>query len=265
MRHEYRLVAIFSLLTLLALASTSLARPVHQDRRAQADAEQSLLWPFGKPTPAVQHQPNVRPQALHRRHEQPQRPLRLHELLQQNMGPPQQAQPARPTVRQRATGPVRRHLARKQVARAHYAAPVVDDAATSKGGPRAAALVAEARRYLGTNPTRRARLWCARFVNFVLDRVGLPGTDSDAAKSFAYYGRRVSKPQYGAIAVLTRKGGGHVGIVTGVDRRGNPILIAGNNGRRKVGISVYPKRRVIAYVVPDGTAPSKSRIREARR
>jgi hypothetical protein len=57
------------------------------------------------------------------------------------------------------------------------------------------------------------------------------------------------------IAVLTRRGGGHVGIVTGVDRNGNPILIAGNNGRRQVGISVYPKRRVIAYVMPDGSEP----------
>jgi hypothetical protein len=27
---------------------------------------------------------------------------------------------------------------------------------------------------------------------FVLDRVGQPGTGSDAAKSFAHYGRRVS-------------------------------------------------------------------------
>jgi len=61
-----------------------------------------------------------------------------------------------------------------------------------------------------------------------------------------------------AIAVLTRKGGGHVGIVTGVDRNGNPILIAGNNGKRKVGISVYPKRRVIAYVMPDGRGPARS-------
>jgi hypothetical protein len=56
--------------------------------------------------------------------------------------------------------------------------------------------------------------------------------------------------------VLSRQGGGHVGIVTGVDRNGNPILIAGNNGRRKVGSSVYPKRRVIAYVMPDGRAPA---------
>jgi uncharacterized protein (TIGR02594 family) len=136
---------------------------------------------------------------------------------------------------------------------AHIAVPLPP----APGGSRASALVAEARRYLGTNPTGRARLWCARFVNFVLDKVGQPGTGSDAAKSFAFYGQRISGPRYGAIAVLTRKGGGHVGIVTGVDRHGNPILIAGNNGKRRVGISVYPKRRVIAYVMPDGRSPAK--------
>jgi uncharacterized protein (TIGR02594 family) len=147
-----------------------------------------------------------------------------------------------------------RKSASRTVHHAHYA--VVDAHAHRS---RSSALVAEARRWLGTNPTGRARLWCARFMNFVLERTGYAGTGSDAAKSFAYYGHRISKPQYGAIAVLTRKGGGHVGIVTGVDRRGNPILIAGNNGRRQVGISVYPKRRVIAYVMPDADDVLKSR------
>jgi uncharacterized protein (TIGR02594 family) len=152
------------------------------------------------------------------------------------------------------------------------AAPVATTPAptVTTGRFNASALIAEARRYLGTNPTDMARLWCARFVNLVLKRLGYPGTGSDAAKSFAYYGKRVSGPKIGAIAVMHRKGGGHVGIVTGVDRRGNPIIISGNSGRvvngsRRVSISVYPKRRVIAYVVPDGTAPDPRKIRQAMR
>jgi uncharacterized protein (TIGR02594 family) len=163
-------------------------------------------------------------------------------------GAVQQARSSRQAVRTQVS---------RTVHRANVATPVPPSRPSDLNGRKTSELVAEARRYLGTNPTGRARLWCARFVNFVLDRVGQPGTGSDAAKSFALYGRRISGPQYGAIAVLTRKGGGHVGIVTGVDRNGNPILIAGNNGRRQVGISVYPKRRVIAYVMPDGRAPSK--------
>ena len=112
------------------------------------------------------------------------------------------------------------------------------------------ALVAEARKYMGTNPTMRSKLWCATFMNFVLAKVGYAGTNSDAAKSFAYYGRRINEPQIGAIAVLTRgKRGGHVGVVSGIDTSGNPIIISGNHNKR-VGEAVYARKRVIAYVMP---------------
>lgn len=111
--------------------------------------------------------------------------------------------------------------------------------------------VMEARRWIGTNPTDRERLWCARFMNFVLERSGFKGTGSDAAKSFASYGHRVSGPKVGAIAVMTRgKGGGHVGIISGIDDHGNPIVISGNNFGRKVGESTYARSRIYAYVMP---------------
>jgi uncharacterized protein (TIGR02594 family) len=111
-------------------------------------------------------------------------------------------------------------------------------------------LVAEARKYMGTNPTARKKLWCATFMNFVLAKAGYDGTHSDAAKSFAYYGRRISEPEVGAIAVLRRgKRGGHVGVVSGIDGQGNPIIISGNHNKR-VGEAVYPRWRVIAYVMP---------------
>jgi hypothetical protein len=42
-------------------------------------------------------------------------------------------------------------------------------------------IVAEARRYLGGNPTGMGRLWCARFMNLVLKHSGYRGTGSDAA------------------------------------------------------------------------------------
>lgn len=112
------------------------------------------------------------------------------------------------------------------------------------------ALVAEARKYMGTNPTDRKRLWCATFMNFVLAKLGYAGTNSDAAKSFAYYGRRVSEPRVGAIAVLTRgRRGGHVGVVSGIDKNGDPIIISGNHNKI-VGEGIYPRSRVIAYVMP---------------
>jgi uncharacterized protein (TIGR02594 family) len=123
-------------------------------------------------------------------------------------------------------------------------------AATPMAGFGSSSLVAQARSYLGTNPTGMSALWCARFMNMVLEKSGRRGTGSNMAKSFASYGRRIAGPQVGAIAVMSRgRGGGHVGIVSGVDRSGNPIIISGNHNRT-VGESVYPRGRIYAYVMP---------------
>lgn len=111
-------------------------------------------------------------------------------------------------------------------------------------------IVTEARRWLGPhNPTHRRSLWCAAFMNFVLERTGHRGTGSDMARSFASYGHRVSGPRVGAIAVMTRRGGGHVGVVSGFDSSGNPIIISGNYGNR-VRESTYAGGRIYAYVMP---------------
>ena len=120
-------------------------------------------------------------------------------------------------------------------------------AATSGGS---SDLVSEARHYLGGNPTGRASLWCARFMNMVLAKTGHRGTGSDMAASFASYGHHVSGPQVGAIAVMGRRGGGHVGIITGIDARGNPIMISGNNGNR-VKEAPISRGRIYAYVMPN--------------
>jgi uncharacterized protein (TIGR02594 family) len=111
-------------------------------------------------------------------------------------------------------------------------------------------LVSEARRYLGGNPTGRGSLWCARFMNVVLQHTGHQGTGSDMASSFSHYGQRISGPQVGAIAVMGRRGGGHVGIITGIDAKGNPIMISGNNGNR-VREAPVARGRIYAYVLPN--------------
>ena len=131
----------------------------------------------------------------------------------------------------------------RRAARAENQAPVA-----SYGG--GSGIVAEARRYLGGNPTGRSSLWCATFMNLVLERSGHKGTGSNMASSFASYGTRISGPQVGAIAVMTRgRRGGHVGIVSGIDANGNPIIISGNHGRR-VAESTYSRGRIYAYVMP---------------
>ncbi len=111
-------------------------------------------------------------------------------------------------------------------------------------------LVADARRYLGTNPTGRRSLWCGAFMDQVLRDTGHRG-GGNLAKGYLNYGPRVSGPQVGAIAVMGRRGGGHVGVVSGVDANGNPVVISGNHNHR-VAESVYPRSRIIAYVMPNG-------------
>jgi len=133
---------------------------------------------------------------------------------------------------------------------ANTRASVAPQAATGGMSGSSSSLVMEARHYLGTNPTSRASLWCARFMNMVLRRTGHQGTGSDMASSFAHYGHRVTGPEVGAIAVMSRRGGGHVGIITGIDSSGNPIMISGNN-RNSVREAPVRRGRIYAYVMPN--------------
>jgi len=124
------------------------------------------------------------------------------------------------------------------------------EAAYASAPASSSSLVAEARRYIGTNPTRRRSLWCGAFMNLVLERTGHKRGPSDLAKSFASYGQRVSGPQVGALAIMSRgRNGGHVGVVSGVDPNGNVIVVSGNHNNR-VAEAVYPRRRIFAYVMP---------------
>lgn len=142
------------------------------------------------------------------------------------------------------TASAKQHAAKRERKHVTVRAPKIAPGIASSG------LVAEARRYLGGNPTGRSSLWCATFMNLVLERTGHKGTGSNMARSFAGYGTRISGPQVGAIAVMSRgRRGGHVGIVSGIDSNGNPIIISGNHGRR-VAESTYSRGRIYAYVLP---------------
>jgi uncharacterized protein (TIGR02594 family) len=140
-------------------------------------------------------------------------------------------------------------LAGSSLTNSSFASSAMAGGAASSAGYGSSDVVAEARRYIGGNPTSRGSLWCARFMNMVLAKSGHRGTGSDMASSFAHYGQRVSGPQVGAIAVMGRRGGGHVGIITGIDASGNPIMISGNNGNR-VREAPVSRGRIYAYVMP---------------
>ncbi|HZP75933.1 MAG TPA: TIGR02594 family protein [Pseudolabrys sp.] len=156
---------------------------------------------------------------------------------------------AYPQAQQIAVPPARSRSRRisRRAAAAFASADAAPLAGLSLGG---GDLVSQARSYLGTNPTGKGSLWCGNFMNLVLERSGYRPSQSNTARSFASYGHRISGPQVGAIAVMGRRGGGHVGVVAGIDPSGNPILISGNHNRT-VAESVYPRGRIYAYVMPN--------------
>jgi uncharacterized protein (TIGR02594 family) len=107
-------------------------------------------------------------------------------------------------------------------------------------------LIARARAYIGTNPTGWSRVWCGRFMAMIAPEAARRIHNPNFARDWARL-PHVS-PHVGAIAVLARgRRGGHVGVVTGFDDRGNPRIVSGNHNRR-VGEGIYPRSRVIAYV-----------------
>lgn len=95
--------------------------------------------------------------------------------------------------------------------------------------------------------------WCSSFVNWVMARTQMERTNSAAAKSWADWGYALEKPIYGALVVLSRSGGNHVGFFVDEDKKGNWILLGGNQGNA-VNQSSYPKSRVLSVRWPHGWA-----------
>jgi uncharacterized protein (TIGR02594 family) len=144
-------------------------------------------------------------------------------------------------VRHRHFAGVRRH----RLVRASSGDGIGSTARVSNAGGGSSEVVALAERYRGTNPTGRARQWCAAFANLVLERTGHHGSGSAAAQSFAHYGSPAPGPVPGAIIVFPH----HVGFVIGVAGPGKVRVVSGNHGHR-VGEGVYSTRGVIAYRYP---------------
>jgi uncharacterized protein (TIGR02594 family) len=151
-------------------------------------------------------------------------------------GPPAQAAAAMASRRPARRGSVQARAAAQSHANSAFA------------GFTGNSLVEDARRYIGTNPTGRGSLWCGAFMDMVLKQTGHRG-GGNLALGYLHYGTRVAGPQVGAIAVMGRRGGGHVGVVSGIDANGNPIIVSGNHNHT-VAEAVYPRSRISAYVLP---------------
>lgn len=91
--------------------------------------------------------------------------------------------------------------------------------------------------------------WCAAFVGFCLENVGIVSTRFESARSYLTWGRSLRTPVPGCIVVLTREGGGHVGFVTGVKSDGRLLVLGGNQGN-EVNIRAFPRERASGYRWP---------------
>jgi uncharacterized protein (TIGR02594 family) len=118
-------------------------------------------------------------------------------------------------------------------------------------------LVMEARKYAGMTGAqlgvKHRGAWCGEFLGRVARAAGIRTPDNpNLAPEWREAGQRISGPRQGAIALVGRgRGVGHVGIVTGVNDKGDPIIISGNHNNRVVE-TAYPRGRVVGYVWPGG-------------
>jgi uncharacterized protein (TIGR02594 family) len=111
----------------------------------------------------------------------------------------------------------------------------------------------EIRELTGVDPVRTE--WCAAFVNAILERHGIPGSESVSeyplmARSFLDWGESVDEPQRGDIVVFTRGSSGwqgHVAIYLGSVERDGRIYyrILGGNQNNAINVSEYPASRLL--------------------
>lgn len=93
--------------------------------------------------------------------------------------------------------------------------------------------------------------WCSAFVNYCIDKAGLKGTNSAAARSWLDWGEALSEPKEGCIVVLRRGNNpaqGHVGFYAGTLT--NMIRILGGNQGDKVCYGLFPEIMLLSYRWP---------------
>jgi uncharacterized protein (TIGR02594 family) len=94
--------------------------------------------------------------------------------------------------------------------------------------------------------------WCAAFAGAMLERSGTPCSKQLNARSYLTWGKPVTKPYPGCVAVFSRgdpRGWeGHVGFF--LERHGDDILIIAGNQGDAVSIGKEPASRLLGYREP---------------
>lgn len=99
--------------------------------------------------------------------------------------------------------------------------------------------------------------WCGTAVAAWMRASGIePPKAWYRARAWADWGLPLLGPRVGCVVVLSRQGGGHVGLVVGVTPAGSLLVLGGNQGDA-VSIAAFLRDRVVAYRWP-WTAPLTS-------
>ena len=93
--------------------------------------------------------------------------------------------------------------------------------------------------------------WASAFAEWSLNRVGIIGPKNMKPKSWVAWGRQITEPKPGAIAIFNFDGTEHVGFVL-TDAEDSLIVIGGNQETR-VEVRRYPKSNVVDYRMPTST------------
>lgn len=109
--------------------------------------------------------------------------------------------------------------------------------------------------FWGKDDSGGQNAWCASLVAYVMKTAGYGiATDAFRAREWSERwpdGQKASRPVYGAIAVKSRKGGGHVGFVVGtVPGKPGYLAILGGNQGNTTNVRPYRQSDFHAFMLP---------------
>lgn len=92
--------------------------------------------------------------------------------------------------------------------------------------------------------------WCGVAVAAWMQSADIkPPPNWFRARAWLDFGMPLIDPVVGCVVVFGREGGGHVGLVTGVDQRGRLLVLGGNQGNA-VSEAPFERERVLGYRWP---------------
>ncbi|MCG8518674.1 MAG: TIGR02594 family protein [Pseudomonadales bacterium] len=106
-------------------------------------------------------------------------------------------------------------------------------------------------RFWGTDDSGGQNAWCASFVSWVMEQSNYESPKAAfRARSWSSFGRKLGQPVFGAIAVKSRRGGGHVAFVVGQSEDGKYLFMLGGNQQDEVNITRYPRNVWTSFLLP---------------